>query len=233
MSYNDILNSVKRINKEKVQSVFSDIIGETKETGRLVEFIKDSEAHLTGQMEETISPKDSYLKKEMTTLIDKFKNYSESKFKWLTYMGLLERKIMQQRLYRNIQISYSTQLQKSGENKFSYILLRAPFIDIFTGKKEIRVYYNKLEDYPNYKSIEELKNDINFKIKAAEKIREEMDKQINNENMSLEKLFKELENSEQYELMQFQQMNLELKMRCERLIAENYKLKEEIEAKKL
>jgi hypothetical protein len=49
-------------------------------------------------------------------------------------------------------VAISTQAQKSGDNTYNYILLRSPFMDAITGKKEIRIYFNKLEDYPSFKT---------------------------------------------------------------------------------
>ena len=122
---------------------------------------------------------------------------TESNNRWLTLIGILERKIIQLRLYRNIQVSFSTQIQKSGEKKFNYILLRAPFMDLYSGKKEIRVYYKKIEDFVGYNSIEELKENNEFKAAAIETIRKEMELTIEKEGISIDYLRDELNKIEQ------------------------------------
>ena len=152
MSYDDILKTSLRITKEKSQPVFSDIIGATTEVGRLAEFIKETEININAELEHPNAQNTKY-KNQIENLLQLLKFETDSNNRWLTLIGILERKIIQLRLYRNIQVSFSTQIQKSGEKKFNYILLRAPFMDLYSGKKEIRVYYKKIEDFVGYNSI--------------------------------------------------------------------------------
>ena len=173
MSYDEILKQTQRLSKEKTQPVFSEIIGQTIEMGKLAEFIKETETNLNTELVEP-TVKDSYLKNRLSDMLAELQIQTDRQKRWLTLIGLLERKIIQVRLYRNIQVSYSTQIQKSGQNKFNYILLRAPFMDVYTGKKEVRIYFKKLEDFPNFTSIDELKEDKHFKSSAIESIRQEM-----------------------------------------------------------
>ena len=42
-------------------------------------------------------------------------------------------------------------------------------MDLFTGKQEVRIYFNKLEDFPGFNSIEELKEDEKFRNKVEAK----------------------------------------------------------------
>ena len=107
-------------------------------------------------------------------------------------MGLVERKILQLRCYKNPTLAFSIQEQKSGENTFSYIVIRALFIDLYSGKKEIRRYFNKLEDYPKFNSIEELKTDKAFLSDALVEIKSVMAEIINNEGITIEYLESEL-----------------------------------------
>ena len=153
MSYDDILKTSLRITKEKSLPVFSDIIGATTEVGRLAEFIKETEININAELEHPNAQNTKY-KNQIDNLLKLLKFETDSNNRWLTLIGILERKIIQLRLYRNIQVSFSTQIQKSGEKKFNYILLRAPFMDLYSGKKEIRVYYKKIEDFVGYNSIE-------------------------------------------------------------------------------
>lgn len=196
MSYDDILKTSLRITKEKSQPVFSDIIGATTEVGRLAEFIKETELNIIAELEHPNSQNTKY-KNQIENLLQLLKFETDSNNRWLTLIGILERKIIQLRLYRNIQVSFSTQMQKSGEKKFNYILLRAPFMDLYSGKKEIRVYYKKIEDFVGYNSIEELKENNEFKAAAIETIRKEMELTIEKEGISIDYLRDELNKIEQ------------------------------------
>lgn len=196
MSYDDILKTSLRITKEKSQPVFSDIIGATAEVGRLAEFIKETEININAELEHPNAQNTKY-KNQIENLLQLLKFETDSNNRWLTLIGILERKIIQLRLYRNIQVSFSTQIQKSGEKKFNYILLRAPFMDLYSGKKEIRVYYKKIEDFVGYNSIEELKENNEFKAAAIETIRKEMELIIEKEGISIDYLRDELNKIEQ------------------------------------
>ena len=196
MSYDDILKTSLRITKEKSQPVFSDIIGATTEVGRLAEFIKETEININAELEHPNAQNTKY-KNQIENLLQLLKFETDSNNRWLTLIGILERKIIQLRLYRNIQVSFSTQIQKSGEKKFNYILLRAPFMDLYSGKKEIRVYYKKIEDFVGYNSIEELKESNEFKAAAIETIRKEMELTIEKEGISIDYLRDELNKIEQ------------------------------------
>ena len=196
MSYDDILKTSLRITKEKSQPVFSDIIGATTEVGRLAEFNKETEININAELEHPNAQNTKY-KNQIENLLQLLKFETDSNNRWLTLIGILERKIIQLRLYRNIQVSFSTQIQKSGEKKFNYILLRAPFMDLYSGKKEIRVYYKKIEDFVGYNSIEELKENNEFKAAAIETIRKEMELTIEKEGISIDYLRDELNKIEQ------------------------------------
>ena len=196
MTYEDMLKTSLRITKEKSQPVFSDIIGATAEVGRLAEFIKETEININAELEHPNAQNTKY-KNQIENLLQLLKFETDSNNRWLTLIGILERKIIQLRLYRNIQVSFSTQIQKSGEKKFNYILLRAPFMDLYSGKKEIRVYYKKIEDFVGYNSIEELKENNEFKAAAIETIRKEMELTIEKEGISIDYLRDELNKIEQ------------------------------------
>lgn len=191
MSYDEILKQTQRLSKEKTQPVFSEIIGQTIEMGKLAEFIKETETNLNTELVEP-TVKDSYLKNRLSDMLAELQIQTDRQKRWLTLIGLLERKIIQVRLYRNIQVSYSTQIQKSGQNKFNYILLRAPFMDVYTGKKEVRIYFKKLEDFPNFTSIDELKEDKHFKSSAIESIRQEMMNIMENDGVDINYIRDEL-----------------------------------------
>jgi hypothetical protein len=191
MSYDDILKTGKRITKEKTEPVFSDIVGATTEVGRLAEFIKETEQNINSELDHPNAHDNTY-KIQIENLLQLLKFETTSNNRWLTLIGLLERKIIQLRLYRNIQVAYSTQVQKSGDKKFNYILLRAPFMDLYSGKKEIRVYYKKLEDFTGFNNIDELKEDNGFRISAIDTIRMEMEELIEKEGISIEYIKDEL-----------------------------------------
>jgi hypothetical protein len=130
---------------------------------------------------------------ELTKLISSYKNDATANERWLTIMGLIERKILQLRCYKNPTLAFSLQEQKSGENTFSYIVIRALFIDLYSGKKEIRRYFNKLEDYPKFNSLDDLKIDKSFLNDALIEIKSVMAEQINHEGITLDYLESELE----------------------------------------
>ena len=107
MSYNEILRNNQRVIKERTQPVLSDIMGETNEKGRLAEFIRETELNINTDLEEP-SIHDLKYKGQITDLLTELKYQTESNSRWFTLIGLLERKIIQLRLYRNIYVSFST-----------------------------------------------------------------------------------------------------------------------------
>jgi hypothetical protein len=224
MSYNEILRNNQRVIKENTQPVFSDIMGETNEKGRLAEFIKETELNINDEIEEP-TVHDRKYKNRIVNLLNELKIQTEENKKWLTLIGLLERKIIQLRLYRNIYVSISTQLQKSGSNKFNYILLRAPFMDLYKGKQEIRIYFKKLEDFPRFDSIDVLKEDTQFKKSAIETVRLEMERWMDNEGITLEYIREELNKIYQESAAAKNKKIVELSKLASQLKEENNKLK--------
>jgi hypothetical protein len=94
MSYNEILRNNQRVIKERTQPVFSDIVGETIEKGRLAEFIKETELNINTDLEEP-SIHDIKYKSQIKNLLSELKYQTESNTRWITLVGLLERKIIQ------------------------------------------------------------------------------------------------------------------------------------------
>jgi predicted nucleic acid-binding Zn-ribbon protein len=70
-------------------------------------------------------------------------------------------------------------------------------MDLYSGKKEIRVYYKKLEDFTGFDNIDALKYDKEFKNAAIETIRKEMELLIEKEGISIEYITEELNKIEQ------------------------------------
>jgi len=198
MAYRDIIKGVdssKLEAKEKLVPVFSDIIGKTDEDGLFANFIDDTEENLQSITISNFYQKifDNHIqKKELEEALLIYQSQFNSRKKWLTLMGLLERKIFQLRCIRKPNLAISIQEQKSGENKFKYILVRAQFVTLFDGKKELRMYMKKLEDYTGYKSLEELKQSDEFIKSAYEAMRKEMNEIVKNEGVSLEYILQEL-----------------------------------------
>lgn len=199
MGYKDFKKQQIITNKERVFPVLSDLIGETKNDGDINDFIKSTQVHLESKVAEPIITNDAKAKNVIVGLLGNYKEQVNKKNGWLTKMGLIERKIMQYRYFRNTQVAFSTQSQKSGDNIFTYILLRSPFVDSFKGKKEIRLYFNKLEDYPNISSIEELANNKKFYNQAITEIRKEMERIMSLDGINYESLFKELDSIDEIE----------------------------------
>jgi hypothetical protein len=193
MAYRDIkLSKQPKTYKENISPVFSDLIGEMEGQGKVDNFIDDSLNNLS--MPSSISSDSFEIKfnSDLKSLLTTYKNEAASYKRWLTIMGLVERKILQLRCYKNPTLAFSIQEQKSGEKTFSYIVIRALFIDLYSGKKEIRRYFNKLEDYPKFKSLEELKTDKTFLSDAIVEIKSVMAQQINKEGITIEYLESEL-----------------------------------------
>jgi hypothetical protein len=193
MAYRDIkLSNQPKTYKENISPVFSDLIAEMEGQGKVDNFIDDSLNNLS--MPSSISSDSFEIKfnSDLKSLLTTYKNEATSYKRWLTIMGLVERKILQLRCYKNPTLAFSIQEQKSGEKTFSYIVIRALFIDLYSGKKEIRRYFNKLEDYPKFKSLEELKTDKTFLSDAIVEIKSVMAELIIKEGITIEYLESEL-----------------------------------------
>ena len=197
MSYRSVLGEKGKWKLKipiKWVTVFSDIIGELENEGQLSDF-KEAQG-----LNELIKLEGSSNTKIQTELIDCSKIYIEetkNNKDWLTAMGLLERKILQYKYYEEPSIAYSAHKRKSGDKEYTYIFLRCPFYDMLTGKFELRVYHNKLEDYPQYSSLDELKEDASFQLTAKKAVQDEMQKQIEESEITLDlikELFKDLKN---------------------------------------
>lgn len=188
MAYRDINISKQATPKENLAPVFSEFIGETKGQGKIDNFVDDSKSNL--KMSSSIKSDTHEVKfnSDLSKLLNLFESETDERKRWLTIMGLIERKILQLRCYKNPTLAFSIQSQKSGDNYFSYIVIRAVFFDLYTGKKEIRRYFNKMEDYPQYNSLEELKSDPNFMNEALIEIKSIMADLINKEDITIEYL---------------------------------------------
>jgi hypothetical protein len=197
MAYRDInLSNQPRAYKENLVPVLSDLVGETEGQGKIDNFIDDSMSNLKMPSNIKSDPHEVKFNADHSKLLDLYKSKTDNCKRWLTLMGLIERKIMQLRCYKNPTLAFSIQEQKSGDNFFRYIVIRAPFIDLYTGKKEIRRYHTKLEDYPKFNSLEELKSDPVFLSEAITEIKDIMAQQINKEDITLEYLESQLRSLE-------------------------------------
>ena len=192
MAYRDINISKQAAPKENLAPVFSEFIGETKGQGKIDNFVDDSKSNL--KMSSSIKSDTHEVKfnSDLSKLLVLFESETDESKRWLTIMGLIERKILQLRCYKNPTLAFSIQSQKSGDNYFSYIVIRAAFFDLYTGKKEIRRYFNKMEDYPQYNSLEELKSDPSFMNEALIEIKSIMADLINKEDITIEYLESQL-----------------------------------------
>ena len=194
MAYRDIkLSKQTKTNKEDLTPVFSDLIGEMEGQGKIDNFIDGSLTNLSLPSNISSDPFEIKFNNDLNKLLTTYKNDATANERWLTIMGLIERKIFQLRCYKNPTLAFSLQEQKSGENTFSYIVIRALFIDLYSGKKEIRRYYNKLEDYPKFNTLDDLKTDKSFLNDALNEIKSVMAEQINKEDITLDYLKSELQ----------------------------------------
>jgi hypothetical protein len=194
MAYRDIkLSKQTKTNKEDLTPVFSDLIGEMEGQGKIDNFIDGSLTNLSMPSNISSDPFEIKFNNDLNKLLTTYKNDATANERWLTIMGLIERKIFQLRCYKNPTLAFSLQEQKSGENTFSYIVIRALFIDLYSGKKEIRRYFNKLEDYPKFNTLDDLKTDKSFLNDALNEIKSVMAEQINKEDITLDYLKSELQ----------------------------------------
>lgn len=194
MAYRDIkLSKQTKTNKEDLTPVFSDLIGEMEGQGKIDNFIDGSLTNLSLPSNISSDPFEINFNSDLNKLLTTYKNDATANERWLTIMGLIERKIFQLRCYKNPTLAFSLQEQKSGENTFSYIVIRALFIDLYSGKKEIRRYFNKLEDYPKFNTLDDLKTDKSFLNDALNEIKSVMAEQINKEDITLDYLKSELQ----------------------------------------
>jgi len=194
MAYRDIkLSKQTKTNKEDLTPVFSDLIGEMEGQGKIDNFIDGSLTNLSLPSNISSDPFEIKFNSDLNKLLTTYRNDATANKRWLTIMGLIERKIFQLRCYKNPTLAFSLQEQKSGENTFSYIVIRALFIDLYSGKKEIRRYFNKLEDYPKFNTLDDLKTDKSFLNDALNEIKSVMAEQINKEDITLDYLKSELQ----------------------------------------
>lgn len=199
MGYRDIkLSKQPKTYKENLTPVFSDLIGEMEGQGKVENFIADSLNNLGLPSNINSDPFEIKFNSDLRSLLTTYRNDAAANKRWLTIMGLVERKILQLRCYKNPTLAFSIQEQKSGENTFSYIVIRALFIDLYSGKKEIRRYFNKLEDYPKFNSLEELKTDKTFVNDALVEIKSVMAEMIKKEGITIEYLESELKKLERF-----------------------------------
>jgi hypothetical protein len=191
MAYRDINISNQAAPKENLTPVFSEFIGETKGQGKIDNFVDDSKSNLKMSSSIKLDTHEVKFNGDLSKLLNLFESETDERKRWLTIMGLIERKILQLRCYKNPTLAFSIQSQKSGDNYFSYIVIRAVFFDLYTGKKEIRRYFNKMEDY-EYNSLEELKSDTSFMNEALIEIKSIMADLINKEDITIEYLESQL-----------------------------------------
>lgn len=192
MAYRDINISKQAAPKENLTPVFSEFIGETKGQGKIDNFVDDSKSNLKMSSSIKLDTHEVKFNSDLSKLLNLFEDETDQRKRWLTIMGLIERKILQLRCYKNPTLAFSIQSQKSGDNYFSYIVIRAVFFDLYTGKKEIRRYFNKMEDYAQYNSLEELKSDPSFINEALIEIKSIMADLINKEEITIEYLESQL-----------------------------------------
>lgn len=196
MAYRDINISKQATPKENLIPVFSEFIGETKGQGKIDNFVDDSKKNLKMSSSIKLDTHEVKFNSDLSKLLNLFESETDERKRWLTIMGLIERKILQLRCYKNPTLAFSIQSQKSGDNYFSYIVIRAVFFDLYTGKKEIRRYFNKMEDYPQFESLEELKSDPTFMNDALIEIKSIMAEFINKEEITIEYLESQLRSQE-------------------------------------
>ena len=192
MAYRDINLSKQSTPKENLAPVFSEFIGETKGQGKIDNFVDDTKSNLKMSSSIKLDTHEVKFNSDLSKLLNLFESETDQRKRWLTIMGLIERKILQLRCYKNPTLAFSIQSQKSGDNYFSYIVIRAVFFDLYTGKKEIRRYFNKMEDYPQFESLEELKSDPTFMNEALIEIKSSMADLINKEDITIEYLESQL-----------------------------------------
>lgn len=116
----------------------------------------------------------------------------EKSKKWLSLMCILERFYIQLDSYQNPRMSFRLYKQKSGDNIFHYIVIRAPFYDLKKGNIEVRAYHNKIEDYPDCKTINDvIRKNQGYFIEATDIIRKAMKKHMTPAHLLIDEMEQE------------------------------------------
>jgi hypothetical protein len=177
----------------KKVTIFSELYNEENQFGKIQKFklarIKGKELAIE-KLKFSISP-------ELSDTFEKSTKHFRRQLKignqWLHLMAILERYVCQSDCYIDPKLTYRIQEQKSGENKFKYIVIRFPFFDILKGKIELRTYFNKLEDYPAYKSLDALlANNPEYVNNSIREVRKIMELKIKENRISLDTIIEKL-----------------------------------------
>ena len=98
-------------------------------------------------------------------------------------------------------------------------------MDLYTGKQEIRIYYKKLEDFPGFESIDELKELPEFRSAAIETVRLEMEKWMDSDGITLDHIREELRKIDEERETSKNKKIVELSKLASQLKEDNNKLK--------
>lgn len=206
MSYREVKKAIEKAADiesrktlgSKYRPVFADIVGETEIDGELYTFFQEFKSSSKYNNQRPTGKRKKYpntfheFEEVLLTATATFKREADSKKSWITYMGLLERAIVQLKWLDNPNLAFTLQKQKSGDNVFTYIIVRAPFVNLFEGKIELRIYYKRMEDFPDYKNIEDLKQNWDFYQDAEYAMKEEMKKHIDSNPISITQILDKL-----------------------------------------
>lgn len=165
----NVEDTLKRISPKTKEmwrniTIFADLFDSEREKGKLKRFrisrLMDFPELTT---ENDIWDHQLPVSHNFTKILKQYNLEIQKSREWLLYMCLLERVLLQIKNYTSPRLTYRILQQKSGENTFRYIVVRAPFYDLYKGAIEVRAYHGKLEDHPGCNSISDIikrKNDF-------------------------------------------------------------------------
>jgi len=106
MAYRDINLSKQATPKENLTPVFSEFIGETKGQGKIDNFVDDSKSNLKMPSSIKSDQHEAKFNNDLSKLLNLFESETNERRRWLTIMGLVERKILQLRCYKNPTLAF-------------------------------------------------------------------------------------------------------------------------------
>ena len=200
-NYNVSTRSLRRTRETlKTQYVFADMFTFEKDASTLSNFIYYRITKYKQEQELITDNNKNWSHNIHKTYSKLSKLYQENisvQMDWLIMMCIIERCMLQLEYAIDPIISFNVLKQEKNNSTANYIILRAPFYDIVHGKEDMRVYFKKLEDYPQYSSINELvEKDKDFKSYATHYMINEMNNRIMASIGLIDQLINEIENQE-------------------------------------
>jgi predicted transcriptional regulator len=147
------------ISRYKNITVFAELFSELRDKGNIQ---KLNEYRLVNKQDAINEVSNSSYAGVAKSFVETRKQFKETILNvrpLLIIMTIMERMLIQIDCFLDPKVTSRILEQKSGENStFRYIVLRAPFFHLINGKKEVRAYFGKIEDFINCNSIDDVKH---------------------------------------------------------------------------